>query len=117
MGGWVAAGVMLAALALGVAYPHGLATTDEAESSSPQRIVRRLVASGAPGAVAVVRTPTGTRRAAAGFARLRPRARMQASDRFHVASVTKPLVATVMLQLAAQGGFGWTIPSSAGVQA
>jgi D-alanyl-D-alanine carboxypeptidase len=103
MRGGVAAGVMLAALLIGVAYPRGLAATDEVEGSAPERIVGHLVASGAPGAVAVVRTPTGTRRAAAGFARLRPRARMQASDRFRVASVTKPFVAAVVLQLAALG--------------
>jgi D-alanyl-D-alanine carboxypeptidase len=97
-----AAGAMLAALALVV--PGG--TTPPAGSqTSPglQRLVGRLVASGAPGAVAVVRTPTGTRRAAAGLARLRPRVRMQANDRFRVASVTKTFVATVVLQLAAQG--------------
>jgi D-alanyl-D-alanine carboxypeptidase len=99
---------MLAAflvLALGVASAHGDAQAPGGSTSSPgvQRIVGQLVAAGAPGAVAVVRTPTGTRRAAAGFARLRPRARMRATDRFRVASITKPFVATVVLQLAAQG--------------
>jgi D-alanyl-D-alanine carboxypeptidase len=99
---------MLAAflvLAFGFASAHGDAQAPGGSTSSPgvQRIVGRLVAAGAPGAVAVVRTPTGTRRAAAGFARLRPRARMRATDRFRVASITKPFVATVVLQLAAQG--------------
>jgi D-alanyl-D-alanine carboxypeptidase len=68
-----------------------------------QRIVRGLVAAGAPGALAVVRAPAGTRGAAAGFAQLRPRARMRTSDRFRIASVTKTFVATVVLQLEAEG--------------
>jgi D-alanyl-D-alanine carboxypeptidase len=106
------AGVLLAALAvsaLGVAYAHGRAQADEVSASggsttSPalQRIVRRLVASGAPGAVAAVRTPTGMQRAAAGLARIRPPARMKATDRFRIASITKTFVATVVLQLAAE---------------
>jgi D-alanyl-D-alanine carboxypeptidase len=104
------AGVLLAALAvsaLGVAYAHGQGRTEDHTGRKPsshalQRVVRGLVASGAPGAVAVVRTPSGTRRAAAGLARLRPPDRMKAVDRFRIASVTKTFVATVVLQLAAE---------------
>jgi len=97
----------LALSALGVAYAHGQRQTEgrsALEPSSPalQRVVRSLVASGAPGAVAVVRTPKGTRRAAAGLARVQPPDRMQATDRFRVASVTKTFVATVVIQLAAE---------------
>jgi D-alanyl-D-alanine carboxypeptidase len=86
------------------------AAADQARSSAPlpsrtrlHRIVRGLVAAGAPGALAVVRTPTGIRRAAAGFAQLQPRVRMHATDRFRIASVTKMFVATVLLQLEAEG--------------
>jgi D-alanyl-D-alanine carboxypeptidase len=77
----------------------------DARSRSPaslQQLVRDLVADGAPGALAVVRTPTGTRRAASGFARLEPKARLRSRDRFRIASVTKPFVATVVLQLAGE---------------
>jgi D-alanyl-D-alanine carboxypeptidase len=103
MAGRAAVRVLLAAVAvvlIGVAEVEGPATADE--GPAPQRLVGRLVVSGAPGAVAVVRAPGGTVRAAAGFARLRPRARMHPSDRFRVASITKTFVATVVLQLAAE---------------
>jgi D-alanyl-D-alanine carboxypeptidase len=68
-----------------------------------QRIVTQLVRNGAPGALAVVRTPTGVHRAASGFAELEPRIAMQAVDRFRIASVTKTFVAAVVLELAAEG--------------
>jgi D-alanyl-D-alanine carboxypeptidase len=104
-----AAGFLLAALAvsaLGVAYAHGQGETEERSrapaSPALQRVARGLVASGAPGAVAVVRTPKGTHRAAAGRARVRPPDRMKATDRFRIASITKTFVATVVLQLAAE---------------
>jgi D-alanyl-D-alanine carboxypeptidase len=82
---------------------------DQVRSSAPahnaqlQKIARGLVNAGAPGAVVVVSTPGGIREAAAGVARLRPRERMQATDRFRIASVTKTFIATVSLQLAAEG--------------
>jgi len=71
--------------------------------SKLRTIVRGLVAAGAPGALAVVRTPAGTDRAAGGLASLQPRAAMQSTDRFRIASVTKTFVATLVLRLAAQG--------------
>jgi D-alanyl-D-alanine carboxypeptidase len=74
-----------------------------ASSVSPQQIARSLVADGAPGAEVVVRTPNGVRRAAAGLARLKPADRLRPTDRYRIASVTKPFTATVVLQLAAEG--------------
>jgi D-alanyl-D-alanine carboxypeptidase len=68
-----------------------------------QRTVTQLVRDGAPGALAVVRTPTGVRRATAGLASIDPRVPMQPADRYRIASVTKTFVATVVLQLAAEG--------------
>ncbi len=68
-----------------------------------QRIVRSLVAAHVPGAVVFVRTPKGVRSAAAGLASLQPRVAMHATDRYRIASVTKTFVATVVLQLAAEG--------------
>jgi D-alanyl-D-alanine carboxypeptidase len=68
--------------------------------------VRRLVADGSPGAIALVRTEAGTTRAVAGLARITPRVRLRSVDRYRVASVTKTFVATVVLQLAAEGKLG-----------
>jgi D-alanyl-D-alanine carboxypeptidase len=68
-----------------------------------QRVVRSLVAARAPGAVAFVRTPTRARSAAAGVASFEPRVAMRAADRYRIASVTKTFVATVVLQLVAEG--------------
>jgi D-alanyl-D-alanine carboxypeptidase len=68
-----------------------------------QHIVRQLVRDGAPGALAVVRTPSGIRRAHAGLASRQPRVPMAATDRFRVASITKTFVATVVLELVAEG--------------
>ncbi len=67
-----------------------------------QRIVRRLVAGGAPGALAFVRTPAGAAGVAAGYADLRTRTPMAATDGFRIASVTKTFVATAVLQLEAE---------------
>jgi D-alanyl-D-alanine carboxypeptidase len=66
-------------------------------------IVRRLVAARAPGALAFVRTPGGTTGVAAGFADLATRTPMHATDGFRIASVTKTFVATVVLELEAEG--------------
>jgi D-alanyl-D-alanine carboxypeptidase len=81
-----------------------------ATSPALRQIVRQLVRDGAPGALAVVRTPLGIRRAQAGLARRRPRTAMAATDRFRVASITKTFVATVVLQLVAEGKLGLDDP-------
>jgi D-alanyl-D-alanine carboxypeptidase len=97
---WACALVLAAATTVGVA-PSTAAVA--AKKPLLQRVVDELVAEGAPGAVAVVRTPARVRRAVRGAAVLRPRVRLRATDRFRVASVTKPVVATVVLQLVAEG--------------
>jgi D-alanyl-D-alanine carboxypeptidase len=68
-----------------------------------QGIVRRLVAARAPGALAFVRAPGGNTGVAAGYADLGARTPMHATDGFRIASVTKTFVATVVLQLEAEG--------------
>jgi CubicO group peptidase (beta-lactamase class C family) len=68
-----------------------------------QRLVDGLVHDGAPGALAVVRTPTRIRRAASGLAERGPKVTLRATDRFRIASLTKSFVATVVLQLVAEG--------------
>jgi D-alanyl-D-alanine carboxypeptidase len=89
----------LAAAALG--WP---ATADRpaAPRETLPGIVHGLTRDGAPGALAVVRTPSGVARAESGLARRRPRTPMAAGERFRVASITKTFVATVVLQLVAE---------------
>jgi D-alanyl-D-alanine carboxypeptidase len=70
------------------------------------RIARQLVGDGAPGAIAVLRSPSGIHSAKAGVARRRPMVAMSAQDRFRVASITKTFVATVVLQLVDEGLLG-----------
>ncbi|MEU3711649.1 serine hydrolase domain-containing protein [Streptomyces catenulae] len=67
--------------------------------------LRALVAAGAPGAAALVVRGgkfTAARFSAAGFADLRTRRPMERRDHFRAGSLTKTLVATVVLQLAAE---------------
>jgi D-alanyl-D-alanine carboxypeptidase len=82
-----------------------LVTPDAPATTQPKlsRIVRGLVADGAPGSIAVVRTPTRVFRAASGYSDRELRVRMLPSDRFRIASVTKTFVATVALQLVSEG--------------
>jgi D-alanyl-D-alanine carboxypeptidase len=68
-----------------------------------QRLVERLVAAGAPGAAALVLDEGGVHQAAAGVADLRTGRPMQPWLRFRAGSVTKSFVATVALQLVADG--------------
>jgi D-alanyl-D-alanine carboxypeptidase len=67
------------------------------------KLARSLIQQGAPGAVVLVRTPTAVRSVASGFESLSPRVAMRASDRYRIASLTKSFVATIVLQLEAEG--------------
>ena len=62
-----------------------------------------VVAAGPPGALALRRIDGSERWARAGVAEVRSRRRPGFRDRWRVASVTKPLVATVVLQLVSEG--------------
>ena len=83
------------------------ATTAPAATPTRQAKLRQLaqglVRAGAPGAIVFVRAPRATRSAVSGFSNLEPRVPMRASDRFRVASITKTFVATIVLQLEAEG--------------
>jgi D-alanyl-D-alanine carboxypeptidase len=68
-----------------------------------RRLLDQIVAAGAPGAAALVRDGHGVQRAASGLADLRTRRPMRPGLNYRVASVTKPFVATVVLQLVAEG--------------
>jgi D-alanyl-D-alanine carboxypeptidase len=109
---FLVAGTIAAALtsAPAVSTEHVPERPPSATSPALRQIVRQLVRDGAPGALAVVRTPLGIRRAQAGLARRRPRAAMAATDRFRVASITKTFVAAVVLQLVTEGKLGLDDP-------
>lgn len=55
-----------------------------------------------PGVIALVRTPSGTWRGAAGTADLQAGKRIEVGDRFRAGSVTKTFTATLLLQLVAE---------------
>ncbi len=92
-----------AAAALLVAALLSTPTARAARSPTLVAVARQLVQAGAPGAIAVVRTTTSFRSGTAGLARTEPPTPMRVSDRYRVASVTKTFVATVVLQLVAEG--------------
>jgi D-alanyl-D-alanine carboxypeptidase len=68
-----------------------------------QRLLDRPVAAGAPGAAGWVQDDSGARQAASGVADLRTGRPMRPELHFRAGSLTKSLVATVALQLVAEG--------------
>ncbi len=94
----VAAGALLAA----VAWPQ----TASASRGSLQRALDHVVAAGPPGAVLLVRHGDRSLRLTSGYSDRRHRTPMRADERFRVASLTKSLVATVVLQLVGEGRLG-----------
>src|SRR6476659_9959228 len=102
--GMVGAVAGLAVCLGGAATPSPASTVAATKKpANLQALARGLVKAGAPGALVFARSPRGVRSAAAGFARLTPRLAMRASARYHIASVTKTFVSTVVLQLEAEG--------------
>jgi D-alanyl-D-alanine carboxypeptidase len=96
-----------------VVLTTALSTPDAAARPAPGpkrtplgHIAAQLVRDGAPSALVLVRTRTGTHRAARGLGSRAPRVALRPTDRFRVASVTKTFVATVVLQLVAEGKVG-----------
>ena len=103
--GWVArrlSAVLVASLVVAAAP----ASADTAASPSLRQLAKGLNAAGSPGAVVLVRDSNGVRAGAAGYANLRTKERMRADHAFRVGSITKTFVATVVLQLTAEGTFG-----------
>src|SRR4051794_38347727 len=79
-----------------------------ATAAAPKRanlpaMARSLVKAGAPAALVYVRTSTGARTGAAGYADRSRHTPMRVADRWRIASLTKAFVATVALQLEAEG--------------
>lgn len=94
---------LAAALAVLAVCAPAAPTAPAKQRVNLHKLARSLVKEGAPGAVVLVRTPTAVRSAASGFESLSPRVAMRASDRYRIASVTKSFVATIVLQLEAEG--------------
>jgi D-alanyl-D-alanine carboxypeptidase len=99
-----------AVLTTALATPDAAAQPARPDRVPLRQVAAQLVRDGAPGAVVVVRTSTGTRRAARGLGSRAPRVAMRPTDRFRVASVTKTFVATVVLQLVSEGRLGLDDP-------
>jgi D-alanyl-D-alanine carboxypeptidase len=95
--------VLALAVVLAVGVPTAAGAGRPARADRVQAALDRVVAAGAPGTLALVAGPRGVKAWAAGYAQLRPRVRMRPGDRFRIASVTKPFVATVVLQLVGEG--------------
>lgn len=68
-----------------------------------QQLIERSVALGHPGVLVRVEDEAGTWTSAAGLADVRTREPLRTDSRWRIASVTKPLVATLVLQLVAEG--------------
>jgi D-alanyl-D-alanine carboxypeptidase len=88
---------------LAVAAP---ASADVAASPSLRQLAKGLNTAGSPGAIVLVRDANGTKTGVAGYANLRTKERLRADHAFRVGSITKTFVATVALQLAAEGALG-----------
>ncbi|GEK00912.1 MULTISPECIES: serine hydrolase domain-containing protein [unclassified Streptomyces] len=71
--------------------------------AATRRAIEAAVAAGAPGATVTVRDTRGTWSATAGVGDVRTGAPRSAADRYRVGSITKTFVATVLLQLEAEG--------------
>ncbi|GGP65922.1 serine hydrolase domain-containing protein [Streptomyces abikoensis] len=109
----VAVSALLAAAALAPAAVPAVAATPAARGADRaglQRALDGVVAEGVPGAIAEVRDEGGVWRGSSGVADLAAGRRAQAGDRFRAGSVTKSFVATVVLQLVAEGEVGLDDP-------
>jgi D-alanyl-D-alanine carboxypeptidase len=116
---------LLVGPARGAASASGSSPGDDAARPELQRLMDQVVAAGAPGVVALVNDgrsdraghhdvgwnrdaqerphASGVWTGASGVADLRTGRPMRPGDRFRVGSVTKPFVATVVLQLVGEG--------------
>ncbi len=98
--------VVLAAAALASAAGPAFAAAPAAhgaDRAALQRALDGVIAEGVPGAVVEVRDGGGVWRGGSGVADLADGRKAQPGDRFRAGSVTKSFVATVVLQLVAEG--------------
>jgi D-alanyl-D-alanine carboxypeptidase len=95
--------VALAILGGGCGGDGNRSSAGQAERPDLTTLLAHVRDAGAPGALAVARSRSGTWRGAVGTAVLEPRRAMRTEDRIRVASITKSFVATVVLQLVDEG--------------
>src|SRR3954454_8930657 len=93
-------------LVLGMLAAPAPAASATARRTALRHALHAVVAAGVPGAVLLARDGRRTIRLASGHGDLRPSTPMRAGDRFRIGSITKPFVATVVLQLDAERKLG-----------
>ncbi|WP_202515357.1 MULTISPECIES: serine hydrolase domain-containing protein [unclassified Streptomyces] len=82
---------------------HSSGSRSDGGHAATRRAVEAVVAAGVPGVTATVRDAHGTWSTTAGVGDLRTGRHRSAADRYRVGSITKTFVATVLLQLEAEG--------------
>jgi len=95
--------ILVCVAASAVTAAAATASPSATNASTLQEDVDALVAAGAPGAILFVRNGSQTSRLTAGVAEIASKRPMQAGDKYRIASLTKTYVATVVLQLVAEG--------------
>ncbi|NGO72178.1 beta-lactamase family protein [Streptomyces sp. SB3404] len=94
----------LLALVCGFALPSGVSfAADGGHARTHEALHEAVVRYGVPGALGWVQDSGGVWHGSAGVADRRTGRPRQARDRFRIGSLTKPFVATVLLQLEAEG--------------
>jgi D-alanyl-D-alanine carboxypeptidase len=99
---WSAILACLAAVVC-ISATGAMAKPTTAAAASPQTDVDALVAAGATGAILFVRDGNKTTRYTGGLADIATQRPIGAADHYRIASLTKTYVATVVLQLVAEG--------------
>ncbi|MFY4723405.1 serine hydrolase domain-containing protein [Streptomyces sp. LaBMicrA B280] len=95
--------LLAAALATALALPAAPAPAPAPAHAATARALDAAVRSGVPGATVTVHDPRGTWSATAGTGDLRTGGPRSPGDRYRIGSLTKTFVATVLLQLEAEG--------------
>ncbi|GGZ53804.1 serine hydrolase domain-containing protein [Streptomyces bluensis] len=101
--GLVAATALAAAVAMAVPAAAAPAGVERAGHSATQEAMDAAVRDGVPGVTARAKDARGVWKATSGVGDLRTGKPRSAEDRYRVGSVTKTFVATVLLQLEAEG--------------
>ncbi|MFI1971575.1 serine hydrolase domain-containing protein [Streptomyces cinnamoneus] len=102
----LAAAAVLSTAVPALAAPSSVAARPVAARDGLQRALDAAVAAGIPGAVAEVRDESGVWRGSSGVTALDGGRAARGDERFRAGSVTKSFVATVVLQLVAEGELG-----------
>ncbi|MEW1680098.1 serine hydrolase domain-containing protein [Streptomyces sp. NPDC093594] len=99
----VAVGLSVALAAPAVAAPGGSGAGDTGDHRATRRAVQAAVAGGVPGVTVRADDRRGAWTTTAGVGDLRTERKRSPQDRYRVGSITKTFVATVLLQLEAEG--------------